>query len=220
MINKISGCLISPDMKHSGVYLIVNLYNQKYYIGSARNLASRKRNHFNELSRGVHRNTHLQRSYNSNPQSLLMVLVEEVDEITLLTQREQWWMDELNVTDKTICYNVLNQANSLLGFKHSDETRAKISEGHTGKTLSHSQKEKISISLKGNKRRKGKPASNKKPVVQMNKKGFVIKTWESITEAANCLALQTSHIHSCCSGKRKTHGGFLWEFEKEVLKTN
>lgn len=54
--------------------------------------------------------------------------------------------------------------------------------------------------------------ANRKRVRQMTKDGETINEYDSITEAANCLGLQVSLISHCCSGKRKTTGGYRWSF--------
>lgn len=212
--NSISGKLITPDMNYSGVYLIVNLLNNKFYVGSAKDLRHRMRNHFNDLKNKTHRNIHLQRSYNKNPNAFIMIMIEKVEREELLTIREQFWMDCLNVSDKTISYNILNTANSLLGFKHSAETRNKISQIQIGKTLSDEHKNNISKGLKGKTKGipKNKPAHNRRRVTQFSKNGNTIKTWESITCVSESLNLNPSHIAACCRGRRKTHGGYIWSY--------
>lgn len=43
------------------------------------------------------------------------------------------------------------------------------------------------------------------------------KSFNSIKEAATELGLNHSHISSCCTGKRKTHGGYHWQYIEEVM---
>lgn len=47
-----------------GIYRIVNKANGKFYVGSTKNAKERKKNHFNELKKGVHHCDHLQRAWN------------------------------------------------------------------------------------------------------------------------------------------------------------
>lgn len=209
--NQIKGKLITPEMTFSGVYLIINVFNSKFYVGSAKNLRHRMRNHFNSLKDGVHKNIHLQRAYNKNPNAFIMVMIEKVENLDELTAAEQKWMDELNVTNKTVCYNILNVANNLLGFKHSEETRRKISEIQIGKKLSNEHRKNISDGLKGRTWKTNKPAKNRLGVIQMDLNGTEIKKWDSMMIAADTLGLQVSHISNCCYGKRKTHGRFTWK---------
>ena len=51
-----------------------------------------------------------------------------------------------------------------------------------------------------------------RPVLQY-KDGILIKIWESGQQAAFESGLLKSKISNCCNGKRKTHGGYTWEFQ-------
>lgn len=51
------------DLKSNGVYIILNLKNRHYYIGSTLDtFEKRLRHHYNALNRGNHKNPHLQRA--------------------------------------------------------------------------------------------------------------------------------------------------------------
>lgn len=54
-----------------------------------------------------------------------------------------------------------------------------------------------------------------KKVNQYDLKGNFIKTWNSITEAANELKICGSKITCVCKGSRKTTGGFKWSYYEE-----
>lgn len=47
-----------------------------------------------------------------------------------------------------------------------------------------------------------------KPTKQLE----LVKQWDTILSAANELGLVASHISFVCSGKRKSHGGFVWKY--------
>jgi hypothetical protein len=53
----------------------------------------------------------------------------------------------------------------------------------------------------------------KKIILQFNKDGYLIKQWQSISEAANYLKLSACNISTCCHGRLKTTGGFNWRFK-------
>lgn len=54
------------------------------------------------------------------------------------------------------------------------------------------------------------PVNNKIRVEQKDLNNNHIKTWNSITETG----LDASAIVACCKGKRKTHKGYKWNYEK------
>lgn len=53
-----------------------------------------------------------------------------------------------------------------------------------------------------------------KPVVQKTLQGEIIKVWPSSMEIQRMLGYSHRSICNCCNGKRKTHKGFIWEYEK------
>ena len=57
----------------------------------------------------------------------------------------------------------------------------------------------------------GKTYRNK-PILQFDLNGNFIKEWESIKKAKDWLG--KGDIHSCCIGKQKTAGGFVWKYKK------
>lgn len=58
----------------------------------------------------------------------------------------------------------------------------------------------------------------KKKVCQLDKKGNLIKIWNSLSEAHKELNIQVGNITKCCQNKIKTTGGYIWKYyegEKE-----
>lgn len=51
------------------------------------------------------------------------------------------------------------------------------------------------------------------PILQFSKDGTFIKEWQSALEAQRQLGIGHPHICSCCQGKRKTAGGFIWRYK-------
>ena len=136
----------------AGVYEIRNLNNGKRYIGSAVNLNGRKRGHFYDLRHDRQRNRHLQNSYNKHGESAFVYKPLVILDKEFLILFEQRFLDIAKPE-----YNIAPNAQSQLGYKHSQETREKISRANTGNKsfLGHKHtdetKTKISLSLKGNK---------------------------------------------------------------------
>ncbi len=60
--------------------------------------------------------------------------------------------------------------------------------------------------IEGNKRRT-------KTILQFTKDGDFIKEWDSITKASKYINKAITNISSCCSGKNKTCGGFIWKYK-------
>ena len=49
ILETINSQIITSDMKYPGIYLIINLVNNKFYVGSAKNLCQRKMTHYRDL---------------------------------------------------------------------------------------------------------------------------------------------------------------------------
>ena len=85
--------------------------------------------------------------------------------------------------------------------KHSKETRRKISESMTGKHFSEEHKKKISQSKGVN------------GILQFSKDGELIAEYSSLTKASRQTGCSAPHICSCCKGKRKSCGGYIWKYK-------
>lgn len=54
-----------------------------------------------------------------------------------------------------------------------------------------------------------------RPIIQYDKQGNFIKEWESAAEVERQLKISNGNISSCCSGKRKTAGSYIWKYKEE-----
>ena len=57
-----------------------------------------------------------------------------------------------------------------------------------------------------------KEYSYAKKVVQKDKNNKFIKLWNSVAEAERNLKISNGNISACCYKKRKSAGGYMWEF--------
>jgi group I intron endonuclease len=200
---------ITSDMKYPGIYLIINLYNNKFYVGSSVNLQKRKEHHFGDLKSNKHKNKHLQSAYNKyGKEYFIMVMIEKVEDKNNLTEREQYWIDSLDACNRDIAYNICPTAGNQLGFKHSEETIAKLKEIKGEKA-----------SMYGKNHTKEAIKNMSKPVIQCALDGTYIKEWEGGSLAAKILELNSSTISGCCRFRYKYHGDYLW-FYKEYYESS
>ena len=92
-------------IKLSGVYQIINLINDKRYIGSSKNIYKRWNVHKDILNKNNHINIHLQNAWNKyGEENFKFEIIEEISE-DFLKFREQFYLD---------CYNYENTFNKLL----------------------------------------------------------------------------------------------------------
>ena len=157
-----------------GIYKIINILNNKFYVGSAVDLKRRKTRHFSELRKGNHRNGHLQAAWKKyGEQAFIFVVVEEVADVALLFEKENVWLKEH--VGKPYCYNIGTDAaapmlgktgeqsptwgrkrtaeerlaQSWEGRTHTEESKEKIRQFLIGKPKSADVRAKISATLMG-----------------------------------------------------------------------
>lgn len=82
-----------------GIYKITNIVNNKYYIGSSKDIEGRFKNHKSHLKRNKHRNGKLQSSYNKHGlDSFIFEILEILDDSVTkedLLRVEQTYLDKL-----------------------------------------------------------------------------------------------------------------------------
>lgn len=54
-----------------------------------------------------------------------------------------------------------------------------------------------------------------KRVVQIDSQGSLVRSYESITEAAEQTGINRGNIASVCCGNRKTAGGYIWKYKED-----
>ena len=157
-----------------GIYKIINVVNNKFYVGSAVNFSRRKSRHFSELRTGKHNNRILQSAWHKyGEQAFVFVVLEEVLDKSLLLATENKWLKEH--VGAEYCYNIGVDATAPMlgmageksptwgrkrtkqeltaqnwtGKRHTDASRAKISAKLLGHTISTDVRAKISATLTG-----------------------------------------------------------------------
>lgn len=138
--------------KITGIYCIVNLINNKYYVGSAASIVARKRNHGRDLANGVHANKHLQSAYNKyGPDAFeFRILASDIPTKEERYECEQFWIDHLDA-----CKAGYNKAKFAYGGcgSHSEATKQKQREARLGMryTLSEDACKNIGLAKVGSK---------------------------------------------------------------------
>jgi group I intron endonuclease len=115
-----------------GIYLIECLKTNKVYIGSAKNLERRKKEHFLNLLKNKHNNKFLQNAWNKyGSENFIFKVLEKVNNENELLFHEQKFIDAFKKTHKL--FNICMIAGNTLGIKMSDEAKRKLSISATGR---------------------------------------------------------------------------------------
>lgn len=130
------------------IYAIINIVNDKHYIGQASDKSKRFKEHLKTLRGNYHCNVLLQRSYLKHGEDkFIFVVLENLISCDKLSEREQYWINILKPE-----YNLAPVAGSQLGYKHTEEARINMSNAHKGKKQhSEEEKQKRSKRMIGNK---------------------------------------------------------------------
>jgi group I intron endonuclease len=157
-----------------GIYKIINVINNKFYVGSAVDLKRRKARHFSELRNGRHNNRHLQAAWGKyGEQAFVFVVVEQLATDADLLAAENVWLKEH--VSKDYCYNIGVDATAPMlgksgvlsptwgrkrkpeelaaqnwtGKQHRPESKEQIRQFLIGKPKSAEVRAKISATLSG-----------------------------------------------------------------------
>ena len=222
-----------------GIYSIVNTQNQKIYVGSCSSSSGFKRRwtvHKSSLKNNKHYNKHLQSAWNKyGKDAFIFNILEILESDESVSDREQYYINLYGCFNHNIGYNIskntlmpmlgMNHTDEAkkkiglasignkhcLGYKHSIETKEKMSKSR--QNISLETRKKMSLKLLGNKRSLGITPVNIVSVNQLDINNNFVKSWKSITDAANSLNLQITNIIKVCRGKRITCGGFKWQYK-------
>lgn len=142
-----------------GIYKIINVVNNKFYVGSAVNFSRRKTRHFSELRTNRHNNSKLQNAWNKyGEKSFVFVIVEEVQDKAMLLEVENRWLKEH--VGNEYCYNIgvdataphLGMSGELSptwGMQHTEEAKARIGAASKSRVQSEEEKAKRRQTMKG-----------------------------------------------------------------------
>ena len=141
--------------------------NGKCYVGSSINLHKRQVEHYWRLKKGIHPNKHLQNAYNKyGAEKLVYSILEVTENAGEVVAIEQKYIDKLNPE-----YNIRLIAESNYGFRHTEETKQKMSKsgkgnphyGARGLKRSEDSKKKTRDALIGRKRSEETKRKMRKP---------------------------------------------------------
>ena len=143
------------------IYKIINVINNKFYVGSAVNYEKRKARHLWRLRRGDHANKHLQAAWNMYGESaFVFAAVQEVTVDANLLAAENVWLHEH--AGKDYCYNIAMDAtapqtgmygekNAMWGktFIQTPQAKAKIRAASKARVQSAEEKSKRRETMRG-----------------------------------------------------------------------
>lgn len=130
----------------AGIYVFTNKVNGKEYVGKSIDLRKRLRQHLRSSDSGSAGLLHKAlRKYGKHNFSFSYQTCSLEDDLSSLEISEI----SLRNSMAPIGYNLTAGGDGAVGYKHTEESRAKLKEIHTGRVLPEAQKEAIRKALKG-----------------------------------------------------------------------
>lgn len=138
----------------SGIYKIINILDNKIYVGSSIDIEKRLKRHKKDLLSNRHHSAHLQRAWNFYGQSYFSFEILEFCDPSLLLLREQFYLDKYKSYVPELGYNICENAGNTLGRKTTEKTKKILAELATGRKQTEQTKILISKKLKNHKKSK------------------------------------------------------------------
>lgn len=205
----------------SGIYKIQNLINGKVYVGKTVNLRKRygsyKSSYYNRTERQI--NSYLMSSIDKYGPTNFSFSVLEFCSIGNLSERELFWMVELESTNLEKGYNL--RLDSSTGMVAHEATREKISrrvkeEYANGTRSAEAVGAFFSEMWKDDElkdqMRQQVSESRRSFFIQSAKDGTIIAVWNGINQIMNYNRdYKWQNVYAACNGNKKSYRGFLWK---------
>jgi len=143
----------------SGVYKITNTVNNRFYIGSSKNIESRIRAHKASLRRRDHRSKFLQRSYDKYGLEYF-----KFETVIICSEDNLLFYEQLLIDSLKPDFNNSKVAGSTRGYKATDETRALQSKVWKDRGMTDAQKQHIINMSSANKGKKKPPMTEEQKI--------------------------------------------------------
>lgn len=210
-------------MAYGNIYSIVNKINGKTYVGQTIGTIEHRFSQHKHSSK--RENTYL---YNAMKkygiENFTIKLIDTANSLEELNNKEIYWIKKLN-TKYPYGYNILDGGKSIKGYHHTEKTKMLLKqksignqnalgkhnisvEGINNMLLAHRGKES------GFKNKNHSEKVKNELSISHSKKVQCVETLEifpSSLIASQKLKI-TNHIGRCCSGERKTCGGYHWRW--------
>lgn len=206
------------------IYKMTNKVNGKVYIGqTTRELDERTKEHIRHNEIIVDKA--IQKYGIENFTVEQIDLAENIDE---LNQKEMYWIEHYDcITPKG--YNQCYGGNNTCGYHHKEESKQKMSikksqnyigEGNPFYNKTHSEESRKKMS----EARKGLKHLTEEQIKRLRESHHTVKVinvdtgevFDSIKDAGLKYNIEPTHITRVCKGKRKTCGGYRWEYVKNL----
>lgn len=210
------------DLNRSGIYCIRNTINNKVYIGKAKCIYTRMKQHVTFLNtKNKNENRHLINAWHKYGKESFEYFIVEYLPLNekLIGQRELFWQKHYEAFNPEKGYNM--RLDSTTGLIVSEETRKKLSESQILRFKNPEERKKCSHDFwKKNPNvlkqmsAKVRDKISKYFIDQYTKEGEFIKRWKGVYEIISENPNYKIHnIYAVCSGEKPSMYGYKWKKE-------
>lgn len=219
------------------VYKVVNLINNKIYIGKTVNKFSKRKSQHKYSAFKANSNTYFHKAIRKHGwDNFEWEIIDKANDNDELCEKEIYWINFYNSTNNNLGYNLTGGGEGVVGFTFSDESiermrvaqlgkkrtkehRKSISEGLIGREVSEETRDKISEAQRGKPRKTkgenhGCAKLTNEDVIEIKK---LLMDGESQRAIANTFNVSRNTITFIQKGKTWTHihvDGFV-PFDKD-----
>ena len=201
------------------IYTFKNKVNGKVYVGqTCRTFKERMGEHLR------HKNTTLGKALAKyGIDNFEYGIIDEAKTIEELNEKEIFWIEKLN-SITPYGYNLCKGGNNTLGYNHKEESKEKmrLSKKGTfkgednpffGKKHTHETRQKMRDAWTEERKEQLRLSAKTRKYRTVKVRNVVTgEVFDSVKKAAEKYSLKDTHISRVCKGKRKTTGGFKWEY--------
>lgn len=202
----------------SCIYKVTNLVNGKCYVGKSINFRKRYQKH----KCAKYYNTAFHNAIRKYGFDQFKFEILEFCEPNDLITRENHWILYNDSINPEKGYNLRLDSKDNSGWKHSDKSKALISESGKGRKPWHAGKKVGNLKSKEGIKRfveqmSGANNPNAKRVYQYDLNGKYIRQYNCVSDASRALCISFKGISRCALGERKSYKGFKWSYNKPYL---
>ena len=207
------------------IYLFKNKVNGKCYVGQTIHLEQRLSHHIKGYRDKYGKMQIIDKAIKKyGIENFDISILEEVNDCEQLDYLEKYWIKKLNCQIPN-GYNVADGGLGHRNYKQSEETKRKISLNNSRYWKYHKKSkehiQKIAMTKKGMPSPfKGKHLTEEAKI-KKSKPCICVETnivYYGLKEASIKTQVSYCNIYRCCNGKRKTAGGYHWQYyDKEMI---
>lgn len=219
---------MSTPRTKTGVYCWRNLANGKIYVGGAYvSLAGRRKSHLARLQKGNHANKHFQAAWNKYGEESFRFEVLERCSPRKVQRAEQKWLNFYHAGDPQWTYNKSQTAGSLLGYKFSEEVKARKSVAMKTSPAAIAQRKRLALTNRGRKmsaaERKQRSLAQKGRIISAETKAKMSVAKRGIKQSREHVLKATAHMKGNTYGTRlsgRTHTPERRAIQSEAMRGN